>query len=70
MNPLFYYVDEFYFMFILYIDVIVGVHVFQLEIAKAELDLYLSSEQKELTKLEQIKSNYETASRTVEGRKE
>jgi len=57
-------------MFMLYVDVIVGVHVFQFEIAKAELDLYLSSEQKELTKLEQIKSNYETASRTVEGRKE
>jgi len=53
-------------MFMLY----VGVHVFQFEIAKAELDLYLSSEQKELTKLEQIKNNYETASRTVEGRKE
>jgi hypothetical protein len=57
-------------MFILYEDVIVGVHVFQLEIAKAQLDLYLSTEQKELTKLEQIKSNYDTASRTVEGRKE
>jgi hypothetical protein len=56
-------------MFILYVDVIVGVHVFQLEIAKAQLDLYLSSEQKELTILEQIKSNYEMASRTVEGRK-
>jgi hypothetical protein len=70
MNPLFYYVDKFYFVFVLYLDVIVGVHVFQLEIAKAQLDLYLSSEQKELTKLEQIKSNYETASRTVEGRKE
>lgn len=70
MNPLFYYVDKFYFMFILYEDVIVGVHVFQLEIAKAQLDLYLSTEQKELTKLEQIKSNYDTASRTVEGRKE
>jgi len=66
MNPLFYYVDKFYFMFIFY----VGVHVFQFEIAKAELDLYLSSEQKELKKLEQIKCNYETASRTVEGRKE
>jgi len=70
MNPLFYYVDKFYFMFILYVDVIVDVHVFQLEIAKAQLDLYLSTEQKELTKLEQIKSNYDTASRTVEGRKE
>jgi hypothetical protein len=57
-------------MFILYVDVIVGVHIFQHEIAKAELDLYLSSEQKELKKLEQIRSNYETASRTVEGRKE
>jgi len=57
-------------MFILYVDVIVDVHVFQLEIAKAQLDLYLSTEQKELTKLEQIKSNYDTASRTVEGRKE
>jgi hypothetical protein len=53
-----------------YVDVIVCIHVFQLEIAKAELDLYLSGEQKELTKLEQIKSNYETASKTVEGRKE
>jgi hypothetical protein len=57
-------------MCILYVDVIVCVHVFQLEIAKAQLDLYLSREQKELTKLEQIKSNYETASRTVKGRKE
>jgi hypothetical protein len=52
------------------VDVTVCVHVFQHEIAKAELDLYLSGEQKELTKLEQIKSNYETASKTVEGRKE
>jgi len=57
-------------MFILNVGVIVGVHVFQFEIANAELDLYLSSEQKEITKLEQIKSNFETASRTVEGRKE
>lgn len=40
------------------------------DIAKAELDLYLSSEQKELSKLEQIKSNYKTASKTVEGRKD
>ena len=54
----------------MYVDVIVCVHVFQHDIAKAELDLYLSSEQKELQKLEQIKSNYETASKTVEGRKE
>jgi hypothetical protein len=54
----------------MYVDVVICVRTFQYDIAKAELDLYLSSEQKELTKLEQIKSNYETASRTVEGRKE
>jgi hypothetical protein len=49
---------------------VICVYIFQYGIAKSELDLYLSSEQKELTKLEQIKSNYETASKTVEGRKE
>jgi hypothetical protein len=44
--------------------------ILQYDIAKAELDLYMSSEQKEHAKLEQIRSNYETASNTVEGRKE
>ncbi|XP_021916758.1 structural maintenance of chromosomes protein 4 isoform X2 [Zootermopsis nevadensis] len=39
------------------------------DVAKAELDLYMSTEQKERTKLEQIRSNYETASKTVKGRK-
>jgi hypothetical protein len=42
----------------------------QYDIAKAELDLYVSTEQKEHTKLEQIRCNYEDASKTVEGRKE
>jgi hypothetical protein len=54
----------------MYVYVVICVHIFQCDIAKAELDLYLSSEQKELSKLEQIKSNYKTASKTVEGRKE
>ncbi|PNF36219.1 hypothetical protein B7P43_G09723 [Cryptotermes secundus] len=40
------------------------------DIAKAELDLYVSSEQKERSKLEEIKNNYMTASKTVEGRKD
>ncbi|XP_069672465.1 structural maintenance of chromosomes protein 4 [Periplaneta americana] len=40
------------------------------DIAKAELEIYVSSEQKERTKLEQIKKNYDTASSTVAGRKD
>jgi hypothetical protein len=49
---------------------VVCVLILQYDIAKAELDLYMSTEQKERTKLEQIRSNYETSSKTVEGRKE
>lgn len=59
-----------YFLFYVMCVDVICVYIFQYDIAKAELDLYLSSEQKELTKLEQIKSNYESASKTVEGRKE
>jgi hypothetical protein len=42
----------------------------QYDIAKAELDLYMSSEQKERSKLEQMRNKFMTASETVEGRKE
>jgi hypothetical protein len=51
-------------------NVVKCVCILQYEIAKAELDLYMSSEQKERTKLEHIRNIYMTASKTMEGRKE
>ena len=42
---------------------------FQYDIAKEELDIYVSKEQNERTRLENIRKNHELAKNTVDGRK-